>query len=478
MRAQQELVADYVVVGAGAMGLAFVDSLLDHTDADVVLIDKRAEPGGHWQDAYPFVRLHNVSAVYGVNSRPLGRNWVESRGPEAGFMERASRADILEYYAIFFREKVLASGRVRWLPEHEWINGVARSLRDDAQVPVRARRRVVDATFTDTQIPTTHAPGFLVAPDVSMVTPNELPEMVREGGHFTIIGGGKTAMDCASFLLGAGIDPHAIAWVRPRDAWLMNRAYLQPNEVSFVTIMEGFAADQEAAAVAHSVSDYFARLEEARIVHRIDASVEPTMFRCAIASEFEISQWRRIANVIRMGRVREIDAQRMFLDHGDVQARSGEVYIHCAADGVRKREPAPVFQAERITLQYVRRCAPPLSAAFIARVEAEHTTDESKNALCAVVPMVEEPIDWVRTQLMEAANRVKWANEPSLRQWLETSRLDGYAALISRVMAKPTPAQAAAFARWVKGREAGLAGLRKLLEAPAGQRASELIACA
>ena len=42
--------ADYVVVGAGAVGLAFVDVLLDETTADIILIDRRTEPGGHWRD--------------------------------------------------------------------------------------------------------------------------------------------------------------------------------------------------------------------------------------------------------------------------------------------------------------------------------------------------------------------------------------------------------------------------------------------
>ena len=31
-------------------------------------------PGGHWNDAYSFVNLHQPSAFYGVNSLPLGAN--------------------------------------------------------------------------------------------------------------------------------------------------------------------------------------------------------------------------------------------------------------------------------------------------------------------------------------------------------------------------------------------------------------------
>ena len=54
----REIETDYLVVGAGASGMAFVDALLAETDAGVVLVDRRDRPGGHWLDAYPFVRLH------------------------------------------------------------------------------------------------------------------------------------------------------------------------------------------------------------------------------------------------------------------------------------------------------------------------------------------------------------------------------------------------------------------------------------
>jgi len=78
-----ELETDYLVVGAGASGMAFVDSLLSHSTAEVVLVDRRHRPGGHWLDAYPFVRLHQPSANYGVNSRPLGTNRIDNAGPNA-----------------------------------------------------------------------------------------------------------------------------------------------------------------------------------------------------------------------------------------------------------------------------------------------------------------------------------------------------------------------------------------------------------
>ncbi len=74
---------DYLVVGAGAAGMAFADALIAACDADVVMVDRRHVPGGHWNDAYPFVRLHGPSALYGVNSRSLGSDSIEQTGPNA-----------------------------------------------------------------------------------------------------------------------------------------------------------------------------------------------------------------------------------------------------------------------------------------------------------------------------------------------------------------------------------------------------------
>ena len=64
--------AYYLVVGAGAAGMAFTDALIDHADVRVAIVDRRDGPGGHWLDAYSFVRLHQASAFYGVASTLLG----------------------------------------------------------------------------------------------------------------------------------------------------------------------------------------------------------------------------------------------------------------------------------------------------------------------------------------------------------------------------------------------------------------------
>lgn len=100
--------------------MAFTDSLLSASPGvDVVMVDRRHAPGGHWLEAYPFVRLHQPSAYYGVNSRPLGSEAIDRHGPNKGWYERASAAEICAYYERVMQD-LLDSGRVRSFPLSEY----------------------------------------------------------------------------------------------------------------------------------------------------------------------------------------------------------------------------------------------------------------------------------------------------------------------------------------------------------------------
>lgn len=112
--------ADYLVVGAGAMGMAFVDTILTDTDKTVAIIDRYARPSGHWTVAYPYVRLHQPSAFYGVNSKHLGDDQIDQVGWNQGLCELASRDEVCSYYDLIMRQTFLPSGRVTYYPKHEY----------------------------------------------------------------------------------------------------------------------------------------------------------------------------------------------------------------------------------------------------------------------------------------------------------------------------------------------------------------------
>ena len=107
---------DYLVIGAGATAMAFVDTLLKETNARIIMVDRHDRPGGHWNDAYPFVRLHQPSAFYGVNSRELGSATKDKAELNEGLYELASGAEVVSYFDQVMNQQFLPTGRVRYFP--------------------------------------------------------------------------------------------------------------------------------------------------------------------------------------------------------------------------------------------------------------------------------------------------------------------------------------------------------------------------
>jgi hypothetical protein len=435
------LETDYLVVGAGAAGMAFTDALIADSDADVVLVERRHSPGGHWNDAYPFVRLHQPSAYYGVNSRVLGSDSIDEAGPNAGLYERATAAEICGYFQDVLAEDLLASGQVRFFGMSEYIGDrgsgehrfVSRLTGEESTI--RVRRTVVDATYLETPVPATHTPSFTVDPGVRFVPVNGLVTLTEPATGFTIIGSGKTAMDACTWLLDRGVAPDAIRWIRPRDGWFLDRRFTQPLDL-VTNLIEGRARMFEAAAAAESVADLFRRLEESEQLVRLDRTVEPTMYRSATLSSGEVEQLSSIERVVRQGRVLAIGTDRVTMEDGSIPSDPGEVYVDCSAAGLRLTAAKPVFEPGRITIQQVRASQPTFNAAFIGFVEAARDDDEAKNRLCPPNPYPNVTLDWIPNVCVEQRALVRWLAEPDVADWLDRARLNA-ARDLSRHLGEP-----------------------------------------
>lgn len=462
---------DYLVVGAGASGMAFADELVASSDADVVLVDRRHRPGGHWNDAYPFVRLHQPSALYGVNSRPLGREEIVDDGPDAGFYERATAAEVCDHYHRALEEQLLPSGRVRFLGmcdhlgEHDDGHRIASRLTGE-ETRVRVRRRVVDATYLETSVPATHTRSFTADPDVRLVAPHELVGLVEPAGGYTVLGAGKTAMDTCSWLLDNGVPPEQIRWVRPRDAWMLDRAFFQPRAL-VTNLIEGLSLELEAAAEARDSDELFQRLEACGQLHRLDSAVEPTMYRGAILSETERERLRDIEDVVRLGRVRHLGVDRIVLDGGSVPTGPGQVHVDCTAVGLRSAPARPIFEPGLITLQPVRTGNTCFNAALVAQVEATRDGDAEKNRLCPTNVYMSTATDWMATTLVSTTAQARWSQDPDLGAWLERSRLNVASGVQEHL---EDPRMQSALQRLLSNQEAALANLERMLAPARGGR--------
>lgn len=393
---------DYLIVGAGAVGLAFADTLLDEDpDCHITIVDKHAKPGGHWNDAYPFVALHQPSSTYGVNSMELCPDRIDTHGHNKGMYPLAKHPEILAYYGKLMNERMLPSGRVSYYPLTEYRGGTdtahqLRGILSGDETSVTVRRKLVDATYFKTSVPATHTPAFEIAPGTRFTIPGELPGLWKDAGNlperFIVLGGGKTAMDTAVWLLEAGVAPERIGWVRPRDSWMFNRRFLQPAHVAIEGLVEFQLALVECAAASDSGDEMLLKLEERGVFLRLDRSVAPKMMHYAVISEAEVAMLQAITQVYRQGRVTGIEPGAMHFVDQTVAVPQTSLFIDCTASAVpfdASADVRPFFDGDRITLQLVQTPFVPYSAALAAFLEANFETDAERNALCPPTPLTD-----------------------------------------------------------------------------------------
>ena len=431
-----EIETDYLIVGSGAMGMAFADTLLSESDADMVMVDRHAKPGGHWNVAYPFVRLHQPSSFFGVASRELSRFEKDQVGFNKGLYDLASGAEVNSYFDDVMQQTLLPSGRVRYFPMCNYEGeGVFTSMTGGQQTRVKYNK-LVDATLYTVDVPAEHTPAFTIAEGVNFMPLNNLPTLTQAPKGYVVIGAGKTGMDACLWLLQTGVDPDAIRWIMPRDAWMLPRENAQ-NSMEFFNTTFGNQANQfEALAEAKDIDDMYARLEKAGCVVRFDESVRPTMFHAATVSRPELEALRQIKNVIRMGRVQALEADKIILDEGELETGPSIVHVDCSASlsrSMQRMSPKPIFDGNRITPQTVRSFMPVFSGSVIAYIDTHYDDEAEKNRLCSVVPLPNKAEDFVPMTLAAMMNQFNWSQDKTLRKWVQGNRLDGFTKLTKNV---------------------------------------------
>ncbi|MGE0877498.1 MAG: pyridine nucleotide-disulfide oxidoreductase [Acidimicrobiia bacterium] len=409
---------DYLVVGAGAMGMAFTDALIDHADVHVTLVDRRHGASGHWQDAYPFVRLHQASLFYGVASTVLGTGAVQHSGPETGLHERARQAEIQTYYDRLLEHRFVGSGRVTFLGGHEYHadGSVQRvtSLVSGAITEIDVTRRVVDATYLSPTIPATTRPPFTVDDDADVIAVNGLARLTNAPNRFVIVGAGKTATDGIVWLLGNGVPADRITWVRPRDPWMLNRAVVQPDPAVAFTLS---ADTMESAAAAASLDELFLRLEAAGVMLRIDTTTTPTMAKTPTLAHWELELLRTVEHVVRLGHIRHVARRELVLDHGVVPLPADSIVVHCAASGLQYPPLVPIWGPQQIRLQTIRSGFPCFNAALAGYVEATRDDDRERNRLCPPTNLPDDPLTWAQMQVRGALASRSYGVEPDIAAW-------------------------------------------------------------
>lgn len=428
------LETDYLIIGSGAVGMAFVDTLLSETDANIIIIDRYAKPGGHWNVAYPFVTLHQPSQFYGVSSKELSNNRKDEMGSNKGLYSLAKGAEISAYYEDIMQYTFLSSGKVKYFPLCDYKgDGQFESILTGQKHQVKVHKKVVDTTILGTKVPATHTPNFSIEDGIQFMPLNDLPKITNPPKGFVVIGGGKTGIDACLWLLENQVNPDDITWIVSRDAWLLDRKNTQPADEFFETSIGSIAAQMEAIPKADSIPDLFDRLEDIGVLTRLDKNVRPKMFHGATTSQLELQELRRIKNIIRLGRVQNIEKNQIILDEGIVPTSIEHIHVDCSATAITPHDARPIFEDGLITPQTVRSYQPVFSASVIAYIEAHYEDDKTKNKFCQVVILPNHDTDWIRMLSAQLANQFTWSQDKSLRNWLTTNRLNGFGSLVQNV---------------------------------------------
>ncbi len=249
-----------------------------------------------------------------------------------------------------------------------------------------------------------------------MIPVNDLVRMDEAPSQYVVVGSGKTATDACVWLLGRGVDPGAICWVRPRDPWMLNRAVVQPDPAVFL----GMAADtMQAAELATSLEDLFVRLEDAGIMLRVDRSVTPTMAKTPTLATWELDLLRTIENVVRLGHVRRVAAGRIDLEDGSVDIARDAVVVHCSASGLQYPPLVPIWGPAAITVQPIRAGFPCLGAALAGYVEATRADDAEKNRLCPPTPYANTLAGWAAMNVLGTQATMSFGAEPDIKAFAD-----------------------------------------------------------
>ena len=289
---------------------------------------------------------------------------------------------------------------------------------------------------------------------------NDLARLTEAPTGYVIVGSGKTATDGIVWLLGNGVPPDRIVWVRPRDPWMLNRAVVQPDPV----VGLGLAADtMEAAASAESIGDLFLRLEAAGVMLRIDRGVAPTMAKTPTLASWELDLLRTIEHVVRLGRVKAVTRHEVVLDGGSVPLAPGSLIVHCAASGLAYPPPVPLWGPDRIRLQTIRVGFPCFCGALAGFVEATRHDDRERNRLCPPNTLPDSLASWARMQVRGTIAARTYGAEPDIAAWA-----NGCALNPSRIEAsqRDDPVVQGAAGRLADHAERGLARMAELADEP------------
>ena len=346
---------DLVVIGAGIAGLNALNAASEYLPqgARVMLLDQKEAPGGMWNTAYDYVRLHQPHPMFTVGNLKWDwqkpRDYLAARDEVQTHLSRAlgpiaDTVDLQTRYGMNVtecREVGAASGARAEITYHP--NGAP-----DDTCRVEATRAIY-ASGLNYRIA---QPLALSSETVISIIPQELQAtlVARPGAPVVVVGGGKTGMDTVLAVLAA--DPsRRVSLIKGRGTNFINRTKYVPTGFRrwtsgalvsrlFRDLALTFDGDNEDKVLAHL-----------RQAHSTDPDGQNGVFLYGLQSEEEHA--KICAGVSEtyadyLVDVADIDGcPQMHLRSGNVvDLRPGSVVVNCSGSFFRNadlEEPMPLL---------------------------------------------------------------------------------------------------------------------------------------
>ena len=250
------------------------------------------------------------------------------------------------------------------------------------------------------------------------MTVNDVVRLEEAPSQYVVVGSGKTATDACVWLLGQGVDPDAICWVRPREPWMLNRALIQPDPEVFLGVP---ATTFEAAAASSSLDEVFLRLEDAGVMMRIDRSVTPTMAKAPTLGVWELELLRSIEDVVRHGHLRSVERGRLELADGTtVRVADDAVVVHCAADGLKNPPLVPSGARRTSRSSRCARGSRASAAAIPATSRRPGATTRRRTACARRRASATRSPQWAEMNVRGTRAAMAFGAEPDIAAWANT----------------------------------------------------------
>jgi len=237
---------------------------------------------------------------------------------------------------------------------------------------------------------------FPVHEDVNYIIVNDTIR-AKMGGkytHYVVLGAGKTSLDTIIQLLKLGVDQSSIKWVISQDVWYFIREKLYPKGK---THYENLSTFVDTCLAVDSGKDFLLKLEDIGLAARLDPHRDtPTIMKGALISSDDLSLLRTVKDIVRLGRVKSIEAGGIMMFGSDDEGlqevhlssdNKSTVFVDCMSENfygyTSFSKDFKIFEPNRINLgPLLVVLNPSLSAALIAYMEAKISDDETKNACC------------------------------------------------------------------------------------------------